>query len=82
MIPQGPGDGRLEPGDVVVEVNGECCTTFLPLAQCFDTHVGQLVSLRVQRGGEVGLPFVDSSFGGFEGPLHGLGAVSSNGRQA
>lgn len=59
VIPQGPGDGRLEPGDVVVEVNGECCTTFLPLAECFDSHVGQIVSLRVQRGGEVGLSVAD-----------------------
>lgn len=53
VIPKGPADGHLEAGDVLIEVNGLCCTTFLPLAECFDSHVNKPVKLRLQRGGEV-----------------------------
>lgn len=48
----GPGEGVLEPGDVLLEVAGEMISTFLPLESYLDDHVGSTVTLRLQRGGE------------------------------
>ena len=53
VLPKGPADGHLEPGDILIEVAGSLVTTFLPLEECLDDHVQQQVTLRMQRGGEV-----------------------------
>jgi len=44
--------GVLEPGDVLVRVEGELTTTFEPLDQVLDDRVGSTVKLEVQRGGQ------------------------------
>lgn len=54
MIPKGPGDQVIEPGDVLVDIDGEFCTTFYPLAHLLDSKVGQDVQITLQRGGAVG----------------------------
>jgi len=51
-LKNGPAEGILEPGDILLEVGGVPCTTFLPLEDILDAHVGEKVALRVQRGGE------------------------------
>jgi S1-C subfamily serine protease len=51
-LKNGPAEGILEPGDILLEVGGVPCTTFLPLEEILDSHVGEKVVLRVQRGGE------------------------------
>ena len=53
IIPGGVADGRLEVGDIVVEVNGELIASFAPLAATLDSRVGDTVSLVVERYGEV-----------------------------
>ena len=53
VIPGGPADGLLEPGDVLVRIQGEVIVHFLPMEALLDDHVGQRVSVEVERGGEL-----------------------------
>jgi len=53
IIPDGVADGVLQVGDIVVEVNGEFVTSFVPLAAILDSHVDEPVQLVVERYGEV-----------------------------
>ncbi|HTP38658.1 MAG TPA: trypsin-like peptidase domain-containing protein [Steroidobacteraceae bacterium] len=50
--PGSAADGVLEPGDVLVRVNGRLMTQFEPLEAVLDDSVGQQVELQLQRGGE------------------------------
>jgi len=52
VIPKGPADGILEPGDILVEIDSTICTTFLPLEVKLDSLVGAEVHLKIQRGGQ------------------------------
>lgn len=53
VIPKGPADQVIEPGDVLVDIDGEFCTTFYPLAHLLDSKVGQDIQITLQRGGTV-----------------------------
>ena len=62
VIPGSPADDVLEPGDIVVAVNGELLSGFVALAGILDEHVGERIELDIQRGGEpsrVQLPVSD-----------------------
>ncbi|MFO1401465.1 MAG: trypsin-like peptidase domain-containing protein [Steroidobacteraceae bacterium] len=50
--PGGGADGVLEPGDVLVRVNGRLVTTFEPLEAVLDDSVGAGVELQLERGGK------------------------------
>ncbi|CAM9570812.1 unnamed protein product, partial [Scytosiphon promiscuus] len=52
VLPKGPADGVLEPGDVVVRMNGKLITTFLPWELALDDGVGHEMEVQVQRGGK------------------------------
>jgi S1-C subfamily serine protease len=52
VLPEGPGDGKLQEGDVLLKVNGELLTQFVRLDDILDSSVGQSVKLLVQRGGQ------------------------------
>jgi S1-C subfamily serine protease len=52
VVPEGPADGILEPGDVVVRIDGKRVGNFLDLEETFDESVGERVRLEVERGGE------------------------------
>ena len=51
VVPGSAADGALEPGDVLVRVNGAVVTHFLPLAEALDAAVGGSVALSIERGG-------------------------------
>lgn len=51
VLAGGPAAGKLEPGDVLVRVNGKLMTRFIPLEAVLDDGVGQEVSVEVERGG-------------------------------
>lgn len=52
VIPKSPADGKLKPGDIVIRVNGELVTEFIPLAAILDDSVGQTVKIELERGGK------------------------------
>jgi len=51
--PGSPADGELQPGDILVSLEGKAITTFEPLEDLLDSHIAQRVTLQLQRGGEV-----------------------------
>ncbi|MEO1202453.1 MAG: trypsin-like peptidase domain-containing protein, partial [Pseudomonadota bacterium] len=51
VIPGSPAEGKLEPGDILISINDELVTKFVPLAAVLDDHVGQSVDILLERGG-------------------------------
>lgn len=51
VIPDSPAYGKLEPGDILLRVNGELINEFIPLADILDDSVGQVIEVEVERGG-------------------------------
>ena len=51
VIPESPADGKLAPGDILLRINGELVTEFVPLAAMLDDNVGVEVEIEVERGG-------------------------------
>ena len=51
VIPGSPAAGSLAPGDILVRVNGELVTEFVPLAAILDNNVGENISVELERGG-------------------------------
>lgn len=49
--PGGAADGLLQPGDVLVRINGELVTRFPELEAAVDSHVGDVLKLDIERGG-------------------------------
>eukprot|EP00639_Heterosigma_akashiwo_P023346 CAMPEP_0206419096 /NCGR_PEP_ID=MMETSP0294-20121207/38403_1 /ASSEMBLY_ACC=CAM_ASM_000327 /TAXON_ID=39354 /ORGANISM="Heterosigma akashiwo, Strain CCMP2393" /LENGTH=445 /DNA_ID=CAMNT_0053882405 /DNA_START=25 /DNA_END=1359 /DNA_ORIENTATION=+ len=52
VVPGGPAAGQLEPGDVLVSLDGQLVTQFRPYEEIVDGAVGRELALRVQRGGQ------------------------------
>lgn len=52
IVPGGSGQGALEVGDIVIEVNGAPLTEFIPLEKILDGAIGQKVAFLVERGGK------------------------------
>ena len=49
-----PGTGNfLQPGDILLRIDGELVAEFVPLAAALDANVGRTVEIEVERGGEV-----------------------------
>jgi len=51
VIPASPADGKLEPGDILVRIDGVLVAEFVPLAATLDAKVGQTISIETERGG-------------------------------
>ena len=52
VIPDSPAAGKLAPGDILIRVNGELTTEFIPLEAVLDSHVGQEIEIEIERGGQ------------------------------
>ncbi|NJD32887.1 MAG: PDZ domain-containing protein, partial [Gammaproteobacteria bacterium] len=51
--PGSTAEGQLQPGDILVRVNGRLIATFDPLEEILDSSVGRTIEVEVERGGEV-----------------------------
>ena len=52
VLPGTPSALALQPGDILLRVNGRYVTTFDPLEQTLDSSVGRQVRLVLERGGQ------------------------------
>ena len=52
VLPGTPSALALQPGDILLRVNGHYVTTFDPLEQILDSSVGRQVRLELERGGQ------------------------------
>ena len=52
VLPGSPSSGVLQPGDILVRVNGHYVTQFEPLEALLDDNVGGTVELSLERGGQ------------------------------
>ncbi len=62
LIPGSPADEALKTGDILLQVDGEWLTEFVPLSAVLDDSVGGEITLTVQRGDdrhEMTLPVTD-----------------------
>ena len=51
VIPDSPAAGELAPGDILIRINGELITQFVPLEAILDSHVGKEIDIELERGG-------------------------------
>ena len=51
LIVDSPADLKLEPGDILVGLEGRLVTDFSELAEVLDSNVGEEISVEVERGG-------------------------------
>ena len=51
VIPDSPAAGKLQPGDILIRMNGELVTEFIPLAALLDDTVGGEVEIELERAG-------------------------------
>jgi S1-C subfamily serine protease len=52
VIPESPAAGKLAPGDILIRVNGELTTEFVPLEAVLDSNVGEEIEIEIERGGQ------------------------------
>ncbi|KAK9764946.1 hypothetical protein K7432_007110 [Basidiobolus ranarum] len=53
VLPRGPGDEILTPGDIILRLNGNYLTNFVDLFSVIDESVGADISLTISRGSKV-----------------------------
>jgi S1-C subfamily serine protease len=51
VIPGSPAAGKLAPGDILLRIDGELVSEFVPLAAILDDKVGEEIKLELERGG-------------------------------
>ena len=51
LIPKGPADSALAPGDILYKLDGKLIGSFIPLEDFLDRHVNEAVNVTVLRGG-------------------------------
>jgi len=51
IVPGGPSDGKLEPGDVLIRLEGSFVSDFLTMESVLDASLGSTVRVEVERGG-------------------------------
>ncbi|KAJ3051563.1 hypothetical protein HK097_007424 [Rhizophlyctis rosea] len=52
VVPKGPASSMLEEGDVLISINGQYITKFVPLEDMLDNSIGRAIKVKVERGGE------------------------------
>src|SRR5690606_4317912 len=52
VIPKSAAADKLQPGDILVEVDGNLIAEFVPLAAALDSSVGRKINVVLERGGQ------------------------------
>src|SRR5262249_27320898 len=52
VLPGGPADTRLQPGDVLLAIGGHELSTFVPMEDLLDDSVGKTLTVDFLRGGK------------------------------
>ncbi len=52
VLPGGPADDRLQPGDVLLAIGGHELSTFVPMEDLLDSSVGKTLAVDFLRGGK------------------------------
>ncbi|MBT8440787.1 MAG: trypsin-like peptidase domain-containing protein, partial [Gammaproteobacteria bacterium] len=51
VIPDSAAAEQIAPGDILIRIDGELVTEFVPLAALLDDHVNEAIDIEVERGG-------------------------------
>ncbi len=51
VIPNSSAAGKIAPGDILIRINGQMITEFVPLGAALDSKVGEEIEIEVERGG-------------------------------
>ncbi|CAG8534660.1 5821_t:CDS:10 [Paraglomus occultum] len=51
VVPGGPASKFMEEGDILISINGEYITKFVPLSQILDSNVENEITICIERGG-------------------------------
>ncbi|KAI7906451.1 trypsin-like cysteine/serine peptidase domain-containing protein [Cokeromyces recurvatus] len=51
VLPEGPAHKKLEEGDILLTINGEYITKFVPFEEMLDSNVGKEIIITIERGG-------------------------------
>lgn len=52
VLPEGPAHKKLEEGDILLTINDEYITKFVPFEGILDANVGKEVTVCIERGGQ------------------------------
>lgn len=52
VLPEGPAHKKLEEGDILLTINGEYITKFVPFEAMLDSNVGKEITVCIERGGK------------------------------
>jgi len=52
VLPGSPSENVLQPGDILVRLNGRYVTQFEPLEEVLDSSIGQQLDIELERGGK------------------------------
>ncbi|NNJ73339.1 MAG: hypothetical protein HKP09_09165, partial [Enterobacterales bacterium] len=52
LLPEGPADGILQPGDILYRLDKRLVSRFIPLEDYLDKHVNETISVTYIRGGQ------------------------------
>ena len=53
IVPESPAFGKIRPGDILVRINGKLVTDFLEFASIIDNKVGEMISVELERSGQI-----------------------------
>ncbi|KAI9485978.1 MAG: trypsin-like cysteine/serine peptidase domain-containing protein [Benjaminiella poitrasii] len=51
VLPEGPAYQKIEEGDILLTINGEYITKFVPFEEMLDSSVGKEITMTIERGG-------------------------------
>ncbi|KAI8136868.1 trypsin-like cysteine/serine peptidase domain-containing protein, partial [Fennellomyces sp. T-0311] len=52
VLPEGPAHGKMEEGDILLTINGQYITRFVPLEATLDSNVDKDIDIVIERGGK------------------------------